>query len=44
MTLDIHSTILDSTCMSTLSTELETTNKTMIGLILRYCSLPGGIK
>ena len=35
MILDIHSTILDSTCMSTLSTELETTKKTMIGLILQ---------
>ena len=43
-TLDIHSTPLDSICMSTLSTELQTTNKTMINLILRYCSLTGGIK
>ena len=30
--------------MSTLSTELQTTNKTMINLILSYCSLTGGIK
>ena len=30
--------------MSTLSTELQTTNKTMINLLLRYCSLTGGIK
>ena len=44
MTLDIHSTPLDSICISTLSTELQTTNKTMIGLILSYCSLTGGIK
>ena len=44
MTLDIHSTSLDSICMSTLSTELQTTNKTMEKLILRYCSLTGGIK
>ena len=27
MTLDIHSTPMDSICMSTLSTELQTTNK-----------------
>ena len=33
-TLDIHSTPLDSVCMSTLSTELQTTNKTMIDLEL----------
>ena len=44
MTLDIHSTPLDSICMSTLSAELQTTNKTMIYLILRYSSLTGGIK
>ena len=43
-TLDIHSTLLDSICMSTLSAELQTTNKTMINLILRYSSLTGGIK
>ena len=43
-TLDIHSTPLDSICMSTLSAELQTTNKTMISLILRYSSLTGGIK
>ena len=30
--------------MSTLSAELQTTNKTMISLILRYSSLTGGIK
>ena len=44
MTLDIHSTPLDNICISTLSAELQTTNKTMIGLILRYSSLTGGIK
>ena len=44
MTLDIHSTPLDSICISTLSAELQTTNKTMIGLILRYSSHTGGIK
>ena len=43
-TLDIHSTPLDNICMSTLSAELQTTNKTMINLILRYSSLTGGIK
>ena len=43
-TLDIHSTPLDNICMSTLSAELQTTNKTMITLILRYSSLNGGIK
>ena len=43
-TLDIHSTPLDSICMSTLSAELQTTNKTMINLFLRYSSLTGGIK
>ena len=43
-TLDIHSTPLDSICISTLSAELQTTNKTMIELILRYSSLTGGIK
>ena len=43
-TLDIHDTLLDNICMSTLSAELQTTNKTMIGLVLRYCSLTGGIK
>ena len=42
--LDIHSTPLDSICMSTLSAELQITNKTMINLILRYSSLTGGIK
>ena len=42
--LDIHSTPLDSICISTLSAELQTTNKTMIGLVLRYSSLTGGIK
>ena len=42
--LDIHSTPLDSICISTLSAELQTTNKTMISLILRYSSLTGGIK
>ena len=30
--------------MSTLSTELQTTNKTMLSLFFRYCSLTGGIK
>ena len=30
--------------MSTLSAELQTTNKTMINLILRYSLLTGGIK
>ena len=44
MTLDIHSTPLDNICMSTLSAELQTTNKTMRNLILRYSSLTGGIK
>ena len=44
MRLDIHSTPLDSICMSTLSAELQTTNKTMRNLILRYSSLTGGIK
>ena len=44
MTLDIHSTPLDSICISTLSAELQTTNKTMINLILRFSSLTGGIK
>ena len=44
MTLDIHSTPLDSMCISTLSAELQTTNKSMINLILRYSSLTGGIK
>ena len=44
MTLDIHSTPLDSVCISTLSAELQTTNKTMINLYLRYSSLTGGIK
>ena len=43
-TLDIHSTPLDSICMSTLSAELQTTNKTMTNLTLSYCSLTGGIK
>ena len=42
--LDIHSTPLDNICMSTLSAELQTTNKTMINLYLRYSSLTGGIK
>ena len=42
--LDIHSTPLDSICMSTLSAELQTANKTMIDLFLSYCSLTGGIK
>ena len=42
--LDIHSTPLDNICISTLSAELQTTNKTMINLILRYSSLTGGIK
>ena len=44
MTLDIHSTPLDSICMSTLSADLQTTNKTMIHLYLRYSPLTGGIK
>ena len=44
MILDIHSTPLDSVCMSTISAELQTTNKTMIGLVLRSSSLTGGIK
>ena len=44
MTLDIHSTPLDNICISTLSAELQTTNKTMRNLILRYSSLAGGIK
>ena len=44
MTLDIHSTPLDSLCISTLSVELQTTNKTMICLAICYSSLPGGIK
>ena len=44
MTLDIHSTKLDNICISTLSAELQTTYKTMIGLVLRYSSLTGGIK
>ena len=44
ITLDIHSTPLDTICMSALSAELQTTNKTMIGLFIRYCSLTGGIK
>ena len=43
-TLDIHSTTLDSICISTLSAELQTTNKTMVNLTLRYSSLTGGIK
>ena len=43
-TLDIHSTLLDNICISTLSAELQTTNKAMIYLILRYSSLTGGIK
>ena len=43
-TLDIHSTPLDSMCMSTLSAELQTTNKTIVRLYLRYSSLTGGIK
>ena len=43
-TFDIHSTPLESICMSTLSAELQTTNKTMINLILHYSSLPGDIK
>ena len=43
-TLDIHSTPLDNICISTLSAELQTTNKTMINLFLRYSSLTGGIK
>ena len=42
--LDIHSSPLDSICMSTLSAELQTTNKTMIVLALRYSLLTGGIK
>ena len=42
--LDIQSTPLDNICISTLSAELQTTNKTMINLILRYSSLTGGIK
>ena len=42
--LDIHSTPLDNICISTLSAELQTTNKTMIDLIVRYSSLTGGIK
>ena len=42
--LDIHSTPLDNICISTLSAELQITNKTMIGLVLRYSSLTGGIK
>ena len=42
--LDIHSTPLDSICISTLSAELQTTNKTMIDLYLRYSSLTGGVK
>ena len=42
--LDIHSTPLDSICISTLSAELQTTNKTMIELVLRYSLLTGGIK
>ena len=42
--LDIHSTPLDSICMSTLSTELQTTNKTMKNLTFSYSSLTGGIK
>ena len=42
--LDIHSTPLDSICMSTLSAELQTTNKTMINLYLHYSLLTGGIK
>ena len=44
LVLDIHSTLLDSICMSTLSAELQTTNKTMINLFLSYSSLTGGIK
>ena len=44
MTLYIHSTPLDNICLSTLSAELQTTNKTMINLYLRYSSLTGGIK
>ena len=42
--LDIHSTPLDNICISTLSAELQITNKTMINLTLRYSSLTGGIK
>ena len=42
--LDIHTTPLDSICISTLSAELQTTNKTMISLVFRYSSLTGGIK
>ena len=42
--LDIHSTPLDNICISILSAELQTTNKTMIDLFLRYSSLTGGIK
>ena len=42
--LDIHSTPLDNICISTLSAELQTTNKTMINLVLRYSSLTGSIK
>ena len=44
MTLDIHSTSLDNICISTLSAELQTTNKTMTGLVFCYSSLTGGIK
>ena len=44
MTLDIHSTPLDSICMSTLSAELKNTNKTMRNVFLSYSSLTGGIK
>ena len=42
--LDIHSTSLDRICMSTLSAELQSTNKTTISLLIFYCSLTGGIK
>ena len=42
--LEIHSTPLDSICISTLSAELQITNKTMINLHFLYSSLTGGIK
>ena len=41
--VDILKTPLDSKCVSILS-EIIPDNKTMISLILRYCSLTGGIK
>ena len=44
MRLDIHSTPLDNICRSTLSAELQTTNKTMVNLFLSYTLLTGGIK